>query len=361
MKKFLIFLAFLCLVLMGICAWQMRELSRTKHEASRTRLALAEEQQSRAEQASASRYVERREREWQEKAMQLTAMVGTLRSSESAHASNYARLAQASAPANGTQTPEAAGSSGGTFGKGMGEMISKMMNDPNMREFMRSQQSAIVKKMYGPLIRDLKLPPEQQQKLTDLLLDQQMQTLDRSQALMKDGNMDFKKMAADGAEVQKESDAAIQELLGPEKFAEFGEYKKTMAERMQLSEFKEQMKETASPLLDEQTQQMLAVIKEERERHPPVYDASSVAQAQDLESMFADGMMERQMAWQEELNRNVLARLSSILTPEQLKAYTGIQEQQLSMQKFGLKMAREMFGKGASAPGPGAPPVRVPE
>jgi hypothetical protein len=121
------------------------------------------------------------------------------------------------------------------------------------------------------------------------------------------------------------------------------------------------MKDTGSPLQDEQTKRILAVIKEERERNPPVFDHNAMGPGKDMEKMFADGAMERQLAWQEELNRTVEARLGDVLTPEQLKTYTDLQAQQLTMQKFGMKMAREMFGKGAAAPGPGAPPEVVPE
>jgi len=37
------------------------------------------------------------------------------------------------------------------------------------------------------------------------------------------------------------------------------------------------------------------------------------------------------------------------LTPEQLKSYRKMQEQQASMQQMGLEMAREMFGRAAAA------------
>jgi hypothetical protein len=357
MKKSLIFLSFLCLILIGVCGWQARELGLRKRQALRAEAALQEEQRIRAEQETASQYLQRRELEWREKAIQLSALVGTLRSSQSAHASNYAHLGQISEPTGGSETNDAAGSPGGLFGKGMGEMLSKMMKDPNMREFMRSQQKGAIKKMYGPLIADLKLPPEQQQKLTDLLLDQQMQTIERSQDIFKEGKMDFQKASEVSKEAEKGSEGAIQDLLGPEKFAEFQDYKKNMGERMQLGEFKEQMQEAGSPVREDQTKQMLAVIKEERERYPPVFDANAPGET-DPAAVFNDGRMERQLEWQEELNRRVQERVASVLTPEQLKAYTSLQEQQLSMQKFGIKMAREMFGKGA--PGPGTSPVAVP-
>jgi hypothetical protein len=360
MKKTLVALCFVCLILIGICGWQARELAARKQQAVRAEAALREEQRVRGEQEAAAHYLERREQDWKEKAMQLTALVGSLRSAESAQASDAARPAQTSgsASAGTAQANEAAGGPGGMFGKGMGAMISKMMKDPNMREMMRAQQKVALKKMYGSLIADLKLPPEQQQKLTDLLLDQQMQNIERSQDMFKEDGADFSKIAETAKEREKENEAAIQELLGTEKFEEFQDYKKTLGERMQLGEFKEQLQETGHPLRDEQSTQMMVVMKEERERYPPAFDANAAGGGKNLSGLFEDGAMERQMEWQEELNRRVQERVASILTPEQLKAYIAMQEQQLSMQKFGIKMAREMFGKGAS--GPVAHPVVVP-
>src|SRR5436190_9147421 len=325
MKKSVIFLAGLSVVLIGVCAWQARELALRKREAVRGQAALQEERRLRAEQETASRYLEKRERDWQDKAMQLTALIGTLRSSGAPQTSNYARLTQPSG--SGTQTNQAPGSSGGMFGKGMGEMLSKMMKDPNMREFMRAQQKLALKKMYGPLIADLNLPPEQQEKLGDLLLEQQMKTLERSQDMFKDGSMDFKKVAGVAKDGEKENDAAIQDLLGPEKFAEFQEYKKTMSERMQLGQFKEQMQQSGSPIGDEQAKQMLAVMKEERDRYPPAFDANAT---KDPSALFADGAMERQFEWQEEVNRRVQERLGAGLSPEQVKGYIESQEQERS-------------------------------
>src|SRR5687768_6320447 len=111
MKKSLIFLGFVCVVLIGICAWQARELSARKQRLVRTEAALQEEQRMRAEQEAASGHLERREREWREKVMQLSALVGSLRSSGSAQATNYTQVAQGAVPAlaDGASTNEAAG------------------------------------------------------------------------------------------------------------------------------------------------------------------------------------------------------------------------------------------------------------
>ena len=67
--------------------------------------------------------------------------------------------------------------------------------------------------------------------------------------------------------------------------------------------------------------------------------------------------LDEQMQWMADYNRRVLDRAGQILSPEQLKQYREFQEQQATMQKFGMNMARQMFGaeKAGSPPEPGPP------
>ena len=60
--------------------------------------------------------------------------------------------------------------------------------------------------------------------------------------------------------------------------------------------------------------------------------------------MLSGEAMENQMAWQEEINRRVLERATTVLTPDQLKAYEQFQMQQINMQKLGLRMMKGMLG-----------------
>ena len=63
----------------------------------------------------------------------------------------------------------------------------------------------------------------------------------------------------------------------------------------------------------------------------------------ELEPVVAENL-DRQLKWMEDYNRRVIDRAGQVLTPEQLAQYRTFQEQQVSMQKIGLKMAGQMFG-----------------
>ena len=58
------------------------------------------------------------------------------------------------------------------------------------------------------------------------------------------------------------------------------------------------------------------------------------------------------------MNRRVLDRARSVLSPDQMAQFEQIQKQQMEMQKMGMKMGREMF-KASGNPPPPAPPRQV--
>ena len=74
---------------------------------------------------------------------------------------------------------------------------------------------------------------------------------------------------------------------------------------------------------------------------PPISDDQTQLPKKDS---FTAENLEKQLAWMDDYNRRVLERAAQVLTPDQLKQYQSFQEQQASMQKLGLQMAKQMFG-----------------
>ena len=85
-------------------------------------------------------------------------------------------------------------------------------------------------------------------------------------------------------------------------------------------------------------------MQEEKAKVPPVIPTDNTQMPR--KEMFTPENLDKQMQWMDDYNGRVLERAEQILTPEQLAQYRQFQDQQTSMQKFGLKMAREMFGQG---------------
>jgi hypothetical protein len=234
----------------------------------------------------------------------------------------------------------------------MRDMLAKMMKDPAMKEMIRTQQKIMVNTQYGPLFKDLALSSERKDKLSQLLLDQQMEAMEHAQDLFGTNTVDVTKVSATNEEQESKARDGIKALLG-DQYPYYEDYKKTMSDRIQLEQLKSQLDGTKTALNNAQVKDLLYVIADEREKNPPVISQDPQAAAANLQKMFSGDTMEKQVQWQEELNRRVLERAGTILSAEQLKSYTDFQNQQLEMQKFGMKMAREMFGKKpAASPAP---------
>ena len=344
--KLLAFFVFTTLALGAVCAWQWKAFKQQQalvaqvESARQADIAAREELHERTVQAEKERV--RLEREVKE----FSAVTANLRTSEAKQSSNVTALAQ-------RLRSNAAGGDGGTnegkggvFGKDMGKMLGQMMKDPAMREMMRGQQKAMMGLMYSGLYKDLNLPKEQKEKLEELLLDGQMKSIEGAQVLMEPDSVTNNHAAASKAiaDQKKASDESIRALLGDEKFAAYEDYQKNVGERMQLNQLRGQLEEAKIPMQAEQEQQLLAILKEEKTRVPPVIPDAAQQNPADLKNLMAGDSVEKQLAWMEDYNKRVLERAGAVLTPEQFKRYKEFQDQQASMQKLGLKMAKEMFG-----------------
>lgn len=340
MQKVLIFV--LAAATLGLAVWcgvQGRQLSVAQTQLrveQHAREALAGEQQSQAERV---RELERVNARLENQVQQFATVTTTLRTNEAVQRSNLTALAQRlqTAPAGG-------GGEGDALGQGMGEMIGKMMKDPAMREMMREQQKAVINMMYGGLYKELNLSPEEKDRLKELLTDAQLGNMDAAQGLLGGTADAATKAAATKAieDAKKQTDAGIKALLGEGRFAQYEEYQKSVGERMQIDQFKSQIAADGPPLRDDQSAQLLQIMKEEKLALPPVIPTDQ-NQIPDQDSFTAE-KVEGQLKWMEQYNARVTDRARSVLTPEQFASYQKFQEQQQSMQKLGMQMARQMFG-----------------
>ena len=357
MQKILIGLLTLTTVGLGIlCAMQARQLRATRDAGRVAEEARSVEVEARQSEAARIKELERVNERLDRQVQQFATVTTQLRTNEAHQSSNLTamveRIRAAQKPGGGAGEEK-----DGVSGKGMGEMIGKMMKDPAMREMLREQQKVMINMMYNGLFKDMKLSPEEKDKLKGLLTDAQMKNVEAAQGLFggdtKDGAAaDATKQIADA---KKQTNADIKELLGDERYVQFEDYQKTMSERMQLDQFKTQLTGENLALRDEQSAQMMQIMKEEKAAVPPAIPDDQT-QAPKKEN-FTSEKLDQQLKWMDDYNRRVLDRAGQVLSPEQLTKYQSFQEQQASMQKLGLQMVRSMFGgeKAGAAP---APPLK---
>jgi hypothetical protein len=346
MQKVLIgVLAVTTLALAVLCSVQTKRLRAIKEEARAVEEGRAAEAETHQAQAERVKELERANRRLDEQVQKFAAVTTQLRTNEARQSSNLTALAER------MRNAQSGGASGeeqeGIFGKGMGEMLGKMMKDPAMREMMREQQKAMINMMYAGLFKDLNLSPDEKEKLKGILTETQMRNMESAQSLFggkQEGAADDSEKQM--ADAKQQTDAEIKALLGDERFAQYEEYQKSMGERMQIDQLKTQLAAEEMPLQDQQMAQLLQAMKEEKTRLPPAIPTDQTQMPK--KEMFTAENLEKQMKWLDDYNQRVGDRAAQILTPEQLTKYRAFQEQQTSMQKLGLNMAKQMFGSEKS-------------
>jgi hypothetical protein len=338
-KKILVGVALVAVLAVVASALLLQRLRIAREQEQSKEAALKAEAEARSDQERRVVELRRDQARLGQQNEELANLAQSLRSSEAKQGSNAAALAK-KLSAQATNSP----------GNAMAAMMEKMMKDPAMREMVRSQQKTVMQQMYGPLFKDLALTPEERQKFTDLLLDNMMKGVEHGGAMFKGEGTERTEALKAMADQQKDTSDGIKALLGDERFAQYEGYQKTVGERLQLNQFKQQLEGGGSALQEAQYSQLLQIISEEKARTPPVISDDPNRSAESLKLLASEETMNKQFQWQEELNQRVLGRAGEVLTAGQLKEYTDFQGQQLNMQRMAMKMAREMFGGDSAKP-----------
>lgn len=353
MQKTLVGILTVTTIALGIlCAVQSKQLRAANELARMADEARNAEAEAREAQVAHVRALERSKAELDRQVQQFTTITTRLHTNETALASQVATLtSRVKSGATGTGATDG---SDGEFGKGMGDM---MMKDPAMREMMREQQKAAIGVMYAGMFKELKLSPDEKEKLKGILTDAQMRNLENAQGLFG-GKADaaIEDSAKQFDDAKKQTDGQIEALLGKERFAQYEDYQKNLGERMQLDQLQVQMTSENLPLQDQQMAQLLQAMKDEKLANPPAIPTDQTQLPK--KEYFTAENLDKQMKWMDDYNRRVLDRAGKILSPEQLKQYQSFQEQQTSMQKLGLNMAKQMFSGDKPAPPPAPVPVK---
>ena len=306
--------------------------------------AASEEKDQRAEAGQVKlKQLERQQSGYRSEVQSLMLELQALRSAPIADS----KLSSANSLASGGDAT-AAGSKGSQKG-GFGDMLAKMMADPAMKKMMRQQQAAAMDMMYGPLFKEIGLSPEDKEKFKELLLDRQMKAVESGGVFMKLQGADTDKTAAmnDLAAQQKEFETEVKAFLGEERYTQYKDYSETMAERMAVNQLSQQLASSQNPLNDDQSRQLLEIMKQEKKSVTPVFGGSNLdgsANMANWQAMLSEDRMNDFFKQREEIDQRVLERAKAVLTPEQLTAFATHQSNQLQMQRMGMSMAAKMFG-----------------
>lgn len=181
---------------------------------------------------------------------------------------------------------------------------------PEGQNMRRLQSEVRLRRTYADMPAALGLNANQADKLFNLLADSQVNMRDEMRA--QEGGPDNRRSIQDASRAQR--DAAIQDLLGPEKAAEFQSFEKSIPARMQVSRIGESMAAANVPLSETQRDSLIAAVMSEREASPPPERPEGGGpESADYQARFLD--------WQADFSARVQARAEPLLTAEQVAQY----------------------------------------
>ena len=240
-------------------------------------------------------------------------------------------------------------------GNPMMEGIAKMFETEDGKKMMRSQMAMSLRTQYGGLAKDLKLDPKVADQVMGLLGDRQAALTEATFSSMKNGAFDeaaAKDIGAKSEALQKEYDAKLKAVLGEQGVAQLKDYERTLGDRMMLTMHEQQFSAAGAPLEQTQRDSLLQIMKDERMKTPPTaFDAANAGDSSKaMAAMRDDAAVEKWLKQEEDYQQRVLQNATKALNPDQVNALRDSFKQQLDMQRFGVKMSKEMFGgAGGSA------------
>lgn len=227
--------------------------------------------------------------------------------------------------------------------------LAEMFKNPEMKELIKSQQKialgTMIDKNYGKFFAGMHLAPEQSAALKELILNKQLGAAELGMSMFSESS-DSTKRGDMIAQVKAGSDAAdakIKEFLGDDNYNQFQNYEKSIPDRMVVGGFKDQLA-IANPLNDDQEQQLVAAMSQERQAFKFTNDFSDKDKlAGDLTSMFTEDRINTYFQEMGQLNQQYLSKAQTILKPDQVAAFGKYLENQQSVAKTGMQMAAKMF------------------
>jgi hypothetical protein len=268
-----------------------------------------------------------------------------------------AKIAEPTSAANAVATAKPANAA-----NPFGDFFAKLMEDPDTKKMIRDQQRVMLDQMYGPLVKKLNLTPEEADQFKDLLADNMIKATEKAGSLFGgDSATNRTERLKNLAEEQKAFEEQLRGFLGETRYAQYQDYQLTVGERTQLNQFQQQYGGAENPLSEQQTEQLLAIMKDEKQHVTATTGQTSPGTSQDtanLDAMFSSGATEKLIQSQEAINQRVYERAKEVLSENQLASFGKFQTNQLQLIRTSMNMARKFMSP--EPPAPGTPPAPRP-
>ena len=144
-------------------------------------------------------------------------------------------------------------------GPGSGPDVRTVLQSPQARQLMASQQRGSIESRYAPLFKALNLPADQLAKFKDLLIEKQNAARDVMTVVRQEGVTDRAEIQQLIQQAQADVDNSIGALIGADKLAQYLNYEQTGPQRAVVSQV-EQRLSYVEPLSTAQSQQLVALL-----------------------------------------------------------------------------------------------------
>jgi len=141
----------------------------------------------------------------------------------------------------------------------------RLMASPEFRKAYRERQRLEVENTYRDLPGLLNLTPDQTERLFDLMADQGVKLL-KLQWGWPASQQDGKSLQTMSAELRKQNDAELSQLLGERNLGELKEFRGSLESRGEVDALRAELARTSEPMREDQFDSMLAVVHAENQR-----------------------------------------------------------------------------------------------
>ncbi|MGQ0384880.1 MAG: hypothetical protein ACT4UP_09415 [Gammaproteobacteria bacterium] len=233
--------------------------------------------------------------------------------------------------------------------------------DPEYRAAWIAQQRQMIERRYPQLAADLKLSPEQADRLLELLATQMLEgqqlSMEVQARLVSPDGSPTADMVRERERLtaarQQEFEQTREALLGADKYKEWRDYQNSREARAQMRELRGRLASGGSPLGDGQFDQLVSMITAEQQRYQE--------ELQRAQTTFEDAggpqsgdrvtYLERRMELVEQTQQRTLESVAAYMDAAQLEAYRQMQKAELQREKAQLRMWRarrntDMQGSG---------------
>lgn len=225
--------------------------------------------------------------------------------------------------------------------------LSSMTDNPEMYQLIRKQQRAGMSMVYKDFTNRIQLPPEQSEKLFDLMADNVMENIGRITEVLKDGKtgeaLDQVFAAQDAAFLEK-----LKAVLTPEELTQYQDYTRNLASYLTAEQFKALLTGEQA-VKDAKGRQIYQLMQEETAAAlagaglPADYQTTPTLNFRNIAS---EAVAERNLKLLDDIYGRVAARLGSVLSASELQQFQEFRASAISGNRMNLALNRKMMAPG---------------